>query len=37
MKLCLYLHLVGLYFGTLCVRFCVKCKKHPDKLPKLTQ
>jgi len=30
MKLRLYLHLLGLYFGTLCVRFCVKCKKHPE-------
>jgi hypothetical protein len=35
MKLSLYLHLVGLYFGTLWFR--VKCKRHPDKLPKLAQ
>jgi len=35
MKLTLYLHLVGLYFGTLCARFCVMCKRHPDKGPML--
>ncbi len=31
MKLMLYLHLVGHYLGTLCARFCLKCKRHPDK------
>jgi hypothetical protein len=37
MRLALYLHLVSLYFGTLCTRFCVKCKGHPDKRPMQAQ